>query len=42
MGMRVPPLNLKIMLESKPLKSIILVRRLAVAVDNPNGNGALA
>ena len=30
MDMRIPPLIIKIMLESSPLKSIILVRRLAV------------
>ena len=30
MGMRIPPLKLKIMLESNPLKSTTLVRRLAV------------
>ena len=30
MGMRIPPLKLKIMLESSPLKSRVLVRRLAV------------
>ena len=30
MDMRIPPLIVKIMLESKPLKSRILVRRLAV------------
>ena len=30
MGMRIPPLDVKIMLESNPLKSRILVRRLAV------------
>ena len=29
MEMRVPPLKIKIMLEAKPLKSRILVRRLA-------------
>ena len=29
-GMRIRPLNLKIMLESNPLKSIMLVGRLAV------------
>ena len=31
LDMRIPPLKLKIMLESKPLESRILVRRLAVA-----------
>ena len=31
MDMRIPPLRIKILLESNPLKSIILVRRLAVA-----------
>ena len=30
MDMRIPPLNIEIMLESNPLKSRILVRRLAV------------
>ena len=30
MGLRIPPLQFKIMLESNPLKSRILVRRLAV------------
>ena len=30
MDMRIPPLSIKIMLESDPLKSRILVRRLAV------------
>ena len=30
MDMRIPPLRIKIMLESNPLKSIVLVRRLAV------------
>ena len=30
MGLGIPPLNIKIMLESNPLKSTILVRRLAV------------
>ena len=30
MGKRIPPLRIKIMLESNPLKSRILVRRLAV------------
>ena len=30
MDMRIPPLKLKIMLESNPLKSRILVQRLAV------------
>ena len=30
MDMRIPPLRIKIMLESNPLKSIMLVRRLAV------------
>ena len=30
MDMRIPPLRLKIMLESNPSKSIVLVRRLAV------------
>ena len=30
MDMRIPPLDIKIMLESNPLKSIMLVRRLAV------------
>ena len=32
MGLGIPSLILKIMLESNPLKSIILVRRLAVGV----------
>ena len=32
MDMRIPPLRIKIMLESNTLKSIMLVRRLAVAV----------
>ena len=30
MGMRIPPLTIKIPLESNPLKSGILVRRLAI------------
>ena len=30
MGLGIPPLNIKIMLESNPLKSVMLVRRLAV------------
>ena len=30
MGMRIPPLRMKIMLESNPLKSIIVVQRLAI------------
>ena len=30
MGLKIPPLTVKILLESNPLKSIILVRRLAV------------
>ena len=30
MGLRIPPLRIKILLESKPLKSSILVRRLAI------------
>ena len=30
MDMRIPPLNMKIMLESNPVKSRIFVRRLAV------------
>ena len=30
MDMRIPPLNIKILLESNPLESRILVRRLAV------------
>ena len=30
MDMRIPPLIIKIMLESNPLKSVMLVRRLAV------------
>ena len=30
MGMRIPPLIIQIMFESNPLKSIVLVRRLAV------------
>ena len=30
MGLGIPSLNIKIMLESNPLKSIMLVRRLAV------------
>ena len=30
MDMRIPPLKIKIMLESNPLKSRILVQRLAV------------
>ena len=30
MGLGIPPLKIKIMLESNPLKSIMLVRRLAV------------
>ena len=33
MDMRIPPLKLKILPESNPLKSRILVRRLAVAVN---------
>ena len=32
MDMRIPPLKLKIMLESNPLKSRILIQRLAVAL----------
>ena len=32
MDMRIPPLNVKILLESNPLESRILVRRLAVSV----------
>ena len=35
MDMRIPPLMIKIMLESNLLKSIILVRRLTVAVGLP-------
>ena len=31
MDMRIPPLNIEIMFQSNPLKSRILVRRLAVA-----------
>ena len=30
MDMRIPPLRIKIMLESNPLRSIMLVQRLAV------------
>ena len=30
-GMRIPPLNIKMMLDSSPRKSIMLVRRLAVS-----------
>ena len=30
MDMRIPPLRIEILLESNPLKSIILVRRAAV------------
>ena len=30
MGLGIPPLHINIMLESNPLKSIILVRRLAI------------
>ena len=33
MDIRIPPLKTKIMLESNPLKSRILVRRLAVVQD---------
>ena len=32
MGLGIPPLRIKIMLESNPLKSIMLVRRLAVVL----------
>ena len=32
MDMRIPPLKFNTMLESNPLKSIILVRRLAVCL----------
>ena len=32
MGLGIPPLRIKIMIESNPLKSIILVRRLAVRI----------
>ena len=32
MDMRIPPLKIEILLESNPLKSRILVRRLAIAV----------
>ena len=35
MDMRIPPLKIKILLGSNPLKSRILVRRLAV--DGPTG-----
>ena len=35
MGMGIPPLRIKIMLESDPPKSRILVRRLAVRTPNP-------
>ena len=38
MDMRIPLLELKILLESNPLKSRILVRRLAVRVNRQNGN----
>ena len=34
MDVRIPPLRIKIMLESNPLKSIMLVRRLAVHSDS--------
>ena len=34
MGLGIPPLRIKIMIESNPLKSIILVRRLAVRKSN--------
>ena len=33
MGLGIPPLDIKMMLESNPLKSRILVRRLAVMVE---------
>ena len=35
MDMIIPPLRLKIMLESNPLKSTMLVRRLAVCAVSP-------
>ena len=34
MDMRIPPLRMKILLESDPLKSIILVRRLVVSASS--------
>ena len=37
MDMRIPPLMIKVILESNPLKSRILGRRLAAA--NPGGSG---
>ena len=39
MAMRIPPLKIKILLESNPLKSriLVLVRRLAVAARNLGG-----
>ena len=40
MDMRIPPLNIKILLELNPLKSGILVRRLAVAVLSVSRGGA--
>ena len=33
MGLEIPPLQIEIMLEPNPLKSIMLVRRLAVFED---------
>ena len=35
MDMRIPPLKIKFLLESDPLKSRILVRRLAVLAPSP-------
>ena len=40
--MRIPPLKIKIMLESNPLKSRILVRRLAISAWARAGAGAWA
>ena len=40
--MRIPPLKLKIMLESNPLKSRILVRRLAVVRSSPSWESVAA
>ena len=37
MDMRIPPLKIKIMLESNPLKSRIVVRRLAVLAPSAHG-----
>ena len=42
MDMRIPPLKIKIMLESNPLKSRILVRRLAVSKQGQTSSRHLA